>query len=46
MSKQEAAEAAKAYILDAPEEAQRVQVILLGGGGWIEAQSWDIEEDE
>ena len=44
-SHQEVAEAIKEYVLDAPEEAQRVQVILLGGGGWILAQNWDIEED-
>ena len=31
----------------APEETQRVQLILLGHGGWISTSTWNlVEEDE
>lgn len=44
MTKQEVAEKAKEFIEKSPENVQKVQVIVLGGGGWIDTNSWEIEE--
>ena len=44
-TKQEIAEEAKEMIENASEEVGRVQVILLGGGGWIDTKTWDVEEE-
>lgn len=47
MTKEEIIKEVSEFIEEAPENVGRVQVILLGDGGWIEAENWDItEEDE
>lgn len=45
MTKEQIIEKVTEIINNAPEECGRVQIILLGGGGWIEATTYDLEEE-
>ena len=45
MTKTEAAEKAKEFIEQSSDEVQKVQVIVLGGGGWIDTNSWEIDNE-
>ena len=46
MTKEQIIEKVTEVIQNAPKEAGRVQIILLGGGGWIEANTYDMEEEK
>lgn len=46
MTKEEIINEITEYVENAPKETQRIQVILLGQGGWITCNSWDIEEEK
>lgn len=46
MTKTEIIEKVTEQIENAPKEAGRIQLIFLGGGGWIEATNYDITEEE
>ena len=45
MTKEEIIEEVTTYIEEAPRETGKIQVILLGNGGWITCNSWDVEEE-
>ena len=46
MTKQEIIEQITEYVNDAPKNTAKIQVILLGGGGWITCNSYELEEDD
>lgn len=46
MTKEKIIEEVTEFIENAPKNAGRVQAVLLGDGGWIEAKNWDITEEE
>lgn len=44
MTKEEIINEITEYIKNAPDEAKKIQVILLGNGGWLTTNSWTVEE--
>ena len=44
MNREQIAEKVTEFITNAPENAKRFQIIALGDGGWIEAETYDEEE--
>ena len=46
MTKDEIIQEITQFVEQAPKNVGRIQTILLGGGGWIEAESWDITDEE
>ena len=46
MTKEQAMEEINEYIKNAPKETGKIQVILLGNGGWLTTNSWVLEEED
>ena len=44
MTKEEIIQKITEYIQNAPSNVGKIQVILLGDGGWITCNSWEVEE--
>lgn len=45
VTKEEAIEEITEYVTNAPENTGKIQVIILGDGGWLTTKSWKLEED-
>ena len=45
MSKDQVIEQVTEYLENMPDNTGLVQVVLLGDGGYIDAQHWDVEKE-
>ena len=46
MNREQIIEKVAEFITNAPKNAKRFQIISLGDGGWIEAETYDQTEED